>query len=45
MWSMGGYAMSMVEACTEIAKRPVTFASKLNLVNRQPELQRALMGP
>jgi hypothetical protein len=45
MWPLGAYAMSMADACQEIAKGPVTFASKLDLATHQPTLQRALMGP
>jgi hypothetical protein len=45
MWPLGGYGKSMAEACEEIAKGPVTFASKLDLTTHQPILQHALMGP
>jgi hypothetical protein len=45
MWPLGGYGMSMAEACQDIAKRPVTLASKLDLITHRPDLQRALMGP
>jgi hypothetical protein len=43
MWPAGGAGMSMTEACEEIAKRPRTYADKLDFFNRLPEVQRALM--
>jgi hypothetical protein len=45
MWPLGGYGMSMADACREIAKGPVTLASKLDLSMHEPNLQRALMSP
>jgi hypothetical protein len=44
MWPLGIYGMSMAKACEEIARRPTTFAKKLDLIDRQPDVQRALMG-
>jgi hypothetical protein len=45
MWSMGGIGMSMETLCQDIAHRPSSFAAQVNLVKRQPDVQRALMGP
>ena len=44
MGSIVGFGMSMEKLCQDIVHRPVSFASKVNLAKRQPDVQRALMG-
>ena len=53
-WSMGvyaatsppeeGYGLAMPELCHAIAQQPISYAKRLDLRDRTPELERALMG-